>query len=255
MNRSAEARRRRAPTAVAASWARRSPRRSSGARELLTISVKADSLRTPPSHEADRRDDESFLQQLTRDWHRAGRHAADVGVVGAGRDEPDQLLLDEDGRHRREVGQVRAAAERIVHREDVVGREGRQLHDRAHCGGHRAEVDRHVRRLRHHLALGIEDSTTEVAPFLDVWGVGRTAECFAHLLGDRGEDGISDRQVGGAQRLEAAHRMWVGHARAKIRLPSSSTSVLQPGATSVVVSSWWITAGPSIWVPGVSCSR
>ena len=71
----------------------------------------------------DRRDPEAFLVDLAGKGHRAGRHAADVGVVGAGGEVVGGfgIVGGEDSGDGRDVRQVRAAAEGVVENDDVAG--------------------------------------------------------------------------------------------------------------------------------------
>ena len=76
-----------------------------------------------------------------------------------------------------------ATGERIVEDPHVARvRSGRD--DRAHRVGHRSQMDRNRRRLRDHLAVGIEDRGAAVTAFGDVGREGAAHERGLHLLGD-----------------------------------------------------------------------
>ena len=87
--------------------------------------------------EANRRDDESFLDQLARDGHRAGSHAADIGLVRATGDVSDRFValcgaVSEDRRDHGHVRQMRAAEERVVEDREIARLPRREPLDRAH---------------------------------------------------------------------------------------------------------------------------
>ena len=83
--------RRRSPMRIAASWALRSPRRSVAVRTLARIRRITSRLQLAARIQPHRRDDDAFLVDLARlAGHGARLHAADVGVMRAGRDVADQ---------------------------------------------------------------------------------------------------------------------------------------------------------------------
>ena len=205
--------------------------------------------------ELDRRDDDAFLGELFGEGHRAGRDAADVGVVGAGGDEADPEVRryeasasgranHEDGRDHGDVGEVGAAEVGVVEDDDVAGRERGERHRGLDGRGHGAEVDGDVGGLGDEAAAAVEDGAGVVAPLLDVGRVRGAAEGDAHLVGDGGEEGVGDGEFGG---VDAAP----GHqARSSTRFPIASTSPRQPGGTAVVESIWTTIAGPAIFARG-----
>ena len=89
------------------------------------------------AHPRDERVDQRRLERLRRDHdallveraavgrHRAGGAPADVGVVGARRGEADQAAVEVRRRDDRDVGQVRAAGERVVEDPAAPGRAAR----------------------------------------------------------------------------------------------------------------------------------
>ena len=85
-------------------------------------------------------------------WHRAGRNAADIGVVAA-RTDVKQYLLVRRIEHRRNhgnVGQMRASGIRIVQYPGIARRHLTviRVDDCLHTSAHRAQMYRHVRRVR-----------------------------------------------------------------------------------------------------------
>ena len=132
-----------------------------------------------------------FLDRRCVRRHRAGRDAADVGVVTARRDPEQDVLLPvvEHRRADRDVGQVGAAIVGRVDHVDVARFDPALVvaNDRLDRAVHRAEMHRHVRRVRHQRAVVGEHRAGEVEPLLDVHRVGGVLQRDAHLLGDRHE--------------------------------------------------------------------
>jgi hypothetical protein len=127
--------------------------------------------------------------------HRAGRGAADIGMVAARGDPEEDVFAGvvEDRRNHRDVGQMRAAVIGGVQRIDVAGADLRVEADHGFDRAvHRAEVHRHVRGVGDERALGIEDGAGEVEPFLDVHRMGGVLQRHAHLLGDVHEEVVED---------------------------------------------------------------
>ena len=162
-----------------------------------------------------------------------GHAPADVGVVGAGGGEAEQLAVVEGGRHDGDVGQVGAAGVGIV--EDP--RDARGVVAVAHGGdrgGHRAEVHRYVLGLHDHLAGGVEERRRAVAALLDVGAVGRAHQHGAHLLARGAQRAGRDLQGDGID----------AHARSSTSVPVSSVVPLQPSGTTSVASGSATTVGP-----------
>ena len=145
--------------------------------------------------------------------HRARRRAADVGVVAA-RGDPEQdassPVVVEHRRADGDVGQVGAAVVGGVEGEHVAGTDvaGVQADDRLDRAVHRAEMDRHVRRVGDQAAVAVEDGAGEVEPLLDVDRIGGVLQRHAHLLGDRHEEVVEDLEH---------HRVGVGADRGALR--------------------------------------
>ena len=196
----------------AAIWAARSPRRSSGVRELRQKRATTSWLTLAGADELERRDDEALLEELGRAGEGAGGHAADVGVVGAVGDEADEglaaaaagvhpsislrtngtLRRREDGGDEGDVVEVRAAEVGVVEGDDVAGGEVEALEGGGDGSGHGAEVDGDVGGLRDHVAVGVKEGAGVVLALLDVRGEAGAAEGDAHLLGDGGEEVLED---------------------------------------------------------------
>jgi hypothetical protein len=153
---------------------------------LVRISHLGDHGVERPVVDSRGRDDDALLGERARcGRHRPRLSAADVGVMRARDGEAEVGAGDE-----RDVGEVRAAGERIVEHEDVGSRR-LVLHHRGHGIGHRPEVNRDVLSLRDHSTALVEEARRAVPPFLDVGGERGADERRAHLLGD-GPEGVSE---------------------------------------------------------------
>ena len=138
----------------AATCARRSPRRSVGVRTLAKMIASIAGIGLAVAIQAYRRQAQPLAVDLGHRAIAAGRRAADIGPVRAHAAEAEQAALVEGGRHDVDVGQMRAALVRIVVDEHVARRDvGKRPHHGAHRVRHRAEMDRQIRPLRHHVAV------------------------------------------------------------------------------------------------------
>ncbi len=140
--------------------------------------------------QANRRDAEPLLVDM--------RMAA-VGEVRMvrGVDRPgDDVPGDEDRLGQHDVGQMRGAALiGIVADEDVAGAyaaDGMSLHYVRQEFEETTEVHRDVLGLAERLAMHVEERRRAIATFLDVGRIAGAHQCFAHLLGDRGESAADD---------------------------------------------------------------
>ncbi len=100
----------------------------------------------------------------------------------------------EDRRADRDVGQMGAAVVGGVEREDIAGMDVAfvEADDGLDRAVHRAEMDRHVRRVGDEAAVAVEHCAGEVEPLLDVDRIGGVLQGHAHLLGDRHEEVVED---------------------------------------------------------------
>ena len=95
----------------------------SGSRQFASTEVERCSSRTPDAEQLHRGDAQSLLVVLGRRARRSCRNGpTDIEVMGAVRGEADERPLDEDRRDHRHIGQVRAAAVRVVEQHRVAGR-------------------------------------------------------------------------------------------------------------------------------------
>ena len=143
---------------------------------LLGLAHLHDELLDRRVVERARRDHDALLgQRAAVGGHRARHAPADVGVMGAAGGEAEQrpLVGGEHGRDHGDVGQVRAAAERIVEDPRDAWRVALAEH-RGDRGGHRAEVHRDVLGLHDHLPVGVEQAGRGVVSLLDVRRVARS---------------------------------------------------------------------------------
>jgi hypothetical protein len=137
-----------------------------------------------------------------------------VVPAGADPEEDTVAVLPEDRRDDGDIRQVRAAVEGRVQHEGVARARCRRLvqpRDGAHRVGHGAEMHRHMGRVGHEIAPGIEERAGEIEPFLDVHGIGRVLQRRAHLFGDVHEEVVEHlehHRVGiGAQAPFRARRL------------------------------------------------
>ena len=134
-----------------------------GEDEVLHVAVDR-----PRPVDPDRRQPEPLAVDL---GHRAVAPrggAPDIRPVRAHAAEPEEGAVDEGGRHDVDVREVRAPEVRVVVDEDVARLDVVPRADhRPHRVRHRAEVDRQVRPLRDHAALGVEDPARVVARDLE----------------------------------------------------------------------------------------
>ena len=106
-------------------------------------------------------------------------------MVRAAGDVAQQKIAVMHGRDDRHIGNVGAAAGRMIGDDDVAGRHRHGVADRADTQAEGAEVNRHVRGVDDQLAVGVEHRAREVQSLLDVRGKRRALEHPAHLAGNR----------------------------------------------------------------------
>mmetsp|Transcript_8468 Transcript_8468/g.28070 ORF Transcript_8468/g.28070 Transcript_8468/m.28070 type:complete len:302 (+) Transcript_8468:937-1842(+) len=154
--------------------------------------------------ELERLDGGAFLRHQPREGrHGAGRDAADIGVVPARRHEKHNLAVAKDGRHHRNVGQVRAARLRVVAHQDVTLLEVLPpiVELPLHGARHGAEVHWHMRSVRDETALRSEKRARKVEPLFDVGAHAGALEGAAHLLRDAHEAVVEDAELHGVDAL------------------------------------------------------
>jgi hypothetical protein len=128
----------------------------------------------------------------------AGRGAADIRPVRADAAIAEQRLAREGGSDHVHVGQMRAAVIRVVVDENIARFGAGEGGDHgAHGVGHRAEMDRQVRPLRHHLAGGVEDAAGIVARDFQQRRIGGLGEDDLHFLGRRDQRVLHHLEAGG----------------------------------------------------------
>ena len=195
--------------------------------------------------------------------HRARRDAADVGMVAARRDEKSRpvaarsLVRDSS----RNTGMTTVTSGRCV--PPLYGAfstnasPGCIVPVRAsmmvlHALAHRAQMHRHVRRVRDQVAVGIEQRAGKIEPLLDVDRIRRILQRHAHLLGDRHEQVVEDfeqHRVGRACRSHVS-RCERDRALQHQMVARASAAAFQPGSITVVAFFSAMTAGPGDHVTG-----
>ena len=168
----------------------------------------------PPAHQPDGRDDGALLVELGGQGEGPRCHAPHVGVVAPVGHESRQFpgasafihrrggrggRGHKDRRHHGDVGKMAPAQIGVVEHDHVPRAEGAAvgLHGGADGGGHGTQVDGHVGRLGHHLALGVEEGAGEVPALLDVGRVGGALKGHAHLLAHGYVQVLEDLQADG----------------------------------------------------------
>ena len=179
----------------------------------------------------------------------AGRERAEVEVVRGGRREADEPAGVEDRHDERHVRLVRGAVVGVVVDHDVAGLplEAELLEaavDPGDVAGDRAGLQRRrLRRLAQLAALVVAEHAAEVLRLADDRRVGHARQLVAHLDRDRVERAVDH---GSGDRVDPrAHGGHDAPAFASSRFPERSARARQPGGTTVVVSRWKTTAGPS----------
>ena len=128
-----------------------------------------------------------------------------------------------------------AAVERVVDHEHVARPDaaGVALLDRLHRRPHRAQMDRHVRRVGDQPAAGVEHGAGEVQPFLDVDRMGGLLQHHAHLLGHAHEQVVEHLQQHrvdrGAHRAPFGPGPGAGQGQLAARLAHRPPAVLDHG--------------------------
>jgi hypothetical protein len=122
-----------------------------------------------------------------------------VRPVGRVTHEPPAV---EDRRNDRDVRQVRAARERVVHDRDVSLLQRPQPRPNpGHRCRHRPEVNRDVRRLREQLTVGIEQRTRKIPPLFDVGRERHPLQRDPHLIGRGFEEVAEELKLDGIDRV------------------------------------------------------
>ncbi len=232
----ASAARRSTPSRFAPICASRSPRRSSGVRELdanlaSTAAVRSIGGNRSPSSSISSASGgiEPGAMPPRSAW--CARFAA----------QPTSSVVDEARRHERDVVEVRPPGERVVEHDLLTGPHAmfRGCVDRGvHGSGHRAEMHGNVLRLHEQIAVGGEQRGRAVGALLDVGAVRGAAQHTTHLLGDADEARDQHLQRGGVESHGPA-------LRSRIQAPSGPGSAVQPSGTQTVQSASATTCGPT----------
>ena len=232
--------RRATPTTLAPTWASRSPARSSGVRELASSSARTSAVSRTGGR---RRPSCEDLDGVGR--HRAGRGAADVGVVG-----PVGGPADQRGRRREhgvdhgDVVEVGAAGERVVE-DDLLARR-RRVRRRTRVDGGRAPTPASTRGAPGCARPGpaarpsAVNSAAEQSARSLMFGLNAARRSTAPISSAtpvRREHEDLQRRPGRGSRVGSSP----GSARSA---PAAPGSARQPAGTQIVQSGSAITAGP-----------
>ena len=116
----------------------------------------------PPAHQQHIVEQDAFLiHRCAIRRHRARSDPADIGMMAARGDKPGRLRISfrrKDRHHHGDVRQMRAAFIRRIECVDVASQDAPPVtraaaDDRAHAFTHRAEMDRHMRRIGDEIAV------------------------------------------------------------------------------------------------------
>ena len=115
----------------------------------------------------------AFVLHRFRKWRHGSRcNAANVGVMPPRTDIEQNAFIAfiEHRRHHRHIRQMGTTVERIIQHVHIARPDLACVfpHDRLDAFAHRAQMHRHVRSVRDEIAIGIEQSATEIQPFLDI---------------------------------------------------------------------------------------
>ncbi len=167
--------------------------------------------RAPP-HQFHRRDAHALLIDFAAKPHRAGISPAHIGMMrprsnieigihvarvllpakasgvqmfpAAGLASPNSALFHIHRRDQGDVGQMRAAAKRIVQHHHVAWLHGARINRGPHRHRHRPQMHWHVVAHRDHLSRAIENRAGVIATLLDIRRKCRTPQRRPHLLRD-----------------------------------------------------------------------
>ena len=128
----------------------------------------------------------------------------------------------------------------------------RSAQHRAHALAHRAQMHRHMRRVRHQAALGVEDRAGKIQPLLDVHANRRVLQHRAGLFRNVHEQVVEQLQQHriGPARCPPRRAPAAARCGAASYDPAAVISAVQPGSTTVVALASRISAGPANAVAG-----
>ena len=132
-----------------------------------------------------RRQQHALFIDMPRQRHGARGIGANIGVVSAIDSKPPQPTPSEKWRDKGDVGQVRAAQERIVEHHHITGTPVQVLDNIGHRIGHTTQMHGYMRRLRAELSVLIEYRAGIIQPILDIGGKRRVLQHRAHFVTNR----------------------------------------------------------------------
>lgn len=123
-----------------------------------------------------------------------------VGMMSAIGDKKTRapFAAEKNPAHRRDVGQMSATAERIIHDGHVARLKIEFLAHGPHRLRHRTQMDGHMVPHRHRFAMPVIDGARIVAPFLDVDREGGLLEDNPHFVADGGQQMAKQLKLHGA---------------------------------------------------------
>ncbi len=157
-------------------------------------------------HQLHRRNADALLRDFAAQAHRAGEHSAHVGVMSTVGNVESGLRPPREkhrGNHG-DVGQVSAAAKRIIEQGHVTVSEVERIEYGSHRHGHRAKMHGHVVAHRDQVAPGGKHGRRIIAAFLDIGRECGAAQGRAHFHGHRVQRLAEHGDFGGIECVRAS---------------------------------------------------
>ena len=178
-----------------------------------------------------RRNNQPFLVQLRGQGHRPRRHSAHIGMMPPVAHIANQAAAvvaaavaaaaaiarrrragtrpgggKANRRHQGNVGQMRTAQVGVIEDDNIPGAQplGEGFQRRLHGSGHRPQMHRLVRRLRHHLRRRAKERAGKILPLLHIRRVAGALQRHAHLLRNGDEHILEHFQTDGVNRHNPA---------------------------------------------------
>ncbi len=99
-----------------------------------------------PTHNADGRNANAFLEYFPPRAHGAGKGPPYIGVMGARSNIKHRVrqVVDKHRKHQRDIGKMRSPSVRIIQNDHIAAPERQRFHCRFHRHRHGTEMHRHM---------------------------------------------------------------------------------------------------------------